>query len=240
MTHTHDNFERLSPRDYVDTKSWLAYEQNPYSTHWVRLDSCHRELSQGYNILLAITWLWANTNIRLLHDVTTPRCSKLGGCTTLPQPEQPWVVASLSAWLSSTVASMTQYLHHVVAMSLQWRRRQHDSAALLPAWLNIYITPRPSCLNSAISSRTRQQHCQHDSTAPSPAWLGSDNTQQLDHQRQRQRHVILAASRHVASSYRYYSPIYLVPGPMQASHCAAWHLHETSTFRRLVFEDFKL
>jgi hypothetical protein len=33
MTHTHDSFERPSPRDYVDTKSWLAYEQNPYSTN---------------------------------------------------------------------------------------------------------------------------------------------------------------------------------------------------------------
>jgi hypothetical protein len=33
MTHTHSDFECLSPRDYVDTKSWLAYEHNPYSTH---------------------------------------------------------------------------------------------------------------------------------------------------------------------------------------------------------------
>jgi hypothetical protein len=33
MTHTHDDFECLSPRDNVDTKSCLAYEQNPYSTH---------------------------------------------------------------------------------------------------------------------------------------------------------------------------------------------------------------
>jgi hypothetical protein len=33
MTHMHDGFECLSPRDYVDTKSWLAYEKNPYSTH---------------------------------------------------------------------------------------------------------------------------------------------------------------------------------------------------------------
>jgi hypothetical protein len=27
---------------------------------------------------------------------------------------------------------------------------------------------------------------------------------------------------------------------MQASRCAAWHLCEASTFRRLIFEDFKL
>jgi hypothetical protein len=32
MTHTHDNFKCLSPRDYVDTKPLLAYEQNPYPT----------------------------------------------------------------------------------------------------------------------------------------------------------------------------------------------------------------
>jgi hypothetical protein len=35
-TYTHDNFECPSPRAYVDIKSWLAYEQNPYSTCWVR------------------------------------------------------------------------------------------------------------------------------------------------------------------------------------------------------------
>jgi hypothetical protein len=31
--HMHDGFECMSPRDYIDTKSYLAYEQNPYSTH---------------------------------------------------------------------------------------------------------------------------------------------------------------------------------------------------------------
>jgi hypothetical protein len=29
MTHTHDDFECPSLRDYVDTKSRLAYEKNP-------------------------------------------------------------------------------------------------------------------------------------------------------------------------------------------------------------------
>jgi hypothetical protein len=29
----HDGFKCLNLGDYVDTKSWLAYEQNPYSTH---------------------------------------------------------------------------------------------------------------------------------------------------------------------------------------------------------------
>jgi hypothetical protein len=33
MTHRHDDFVSLSPKDFVDTKSWLAYEQNPYLTH---------------------------------------------------------------------------------------------------------------------------------------------------------------------------------------------------------------
>jgi hypothetical protein len=32
-THMHDDFKCLSPRDYVDTKSCLDFEQNPYSTH---------------------------------------------------------------------------------------------------------------------------------------------------------------------------------------------------------------
>jgi hypothetical protein len=35
-THTHDGFESPSFRDYADTKSWLAYEQNPYSIHKIR------------------------------------------------------------------------------------------------------------------------------------------------------------------------------------------------------------
>jgi hypothetical protein len=35
-THTHNNFECPSPRNYVDTKSRLAYELNPYSTCWIR------------------------------------------------------------------------------------------------------------------------------------------------------------------------------------------------------------
>jgi hypothetical protein len=62
-THMHDGFECSTPRDYVDTKSWLTYVQNPYSTHLVRSGSCHRETTLGYDILPAITWLRANTNI---------------------------------------------------------------------------------------------------------------------------------------------------------------------------------
>jgi hypothetical protein len=51
-THTHDDFKCPSPKDYVDMKSWLAYEQNPYSTQWVVSSSCHRETSLGYDISL--------------------------------------------------------------------------------------------------------------------------------------------------------------------------------------------
>jgi hypothetical protein len=52
MTHTHDDFECPSLRDYVASKSRLAYEQNSYSTHWVRLGSCRKETSLGYDIFL--------------------------------------------------------------------------------------------------------------------------------------------------------------------------------------------
>jgi hypothetical protein len=137
MTHRHHDFECLSPRDYVDTKSWLAYEQNPYSTHWVRTGSCHGDTSLVYDILPPITQLRANMNIRLLQATTAPRCSELGSCATLPQLVQPWVLVSSWAWLSSIVASMTQRQHHIVAKSLRQHHcgmtrqlcRQHDSAS---------------------------------------------------------------------------------------------------------------
>jgi hypothetical protein len=165
MTHSHDDIEHPSPRDYVDTKSWLAYERNPYSTQWIRSSSCHREMSLGYDIWLAIPQLQANTNIRLLHDATTPRCSDLRGCATLScsvivsmtrqhyhqhdststsRHGQVTSAALLLAWLSSIVASMTRHLHHVMTMSPQQLRRQHDSAALSPAWFGIYIVSRPT------------------------------------------------------------------------------------------------
>jgi hypothetical protein len=129
MTHKHNDSECLSPRDYVDTMFWLAYEKNPYSTHWVRSGSCHREMSQGYDILPAITQLWANTNIRLLHNVTTPWCSELRGCANLPQPIQPLVAAPLLAWLGSIAISMTRHLHHAAAKSPQQHHHQNDSTS---------------------------------------------------------------------------------------------------------------
>jgi hypothetical protein len=153
-THTHNNFEWLSPRDYIDTKSWLAYDQNPYSINWVRPGSCHREMSLGCDILPAITRLRGNKNIRLLHDATTPQCSMHGCCATYTRPVQPCVTAPSSAWLDSTITSMTQQ-HH----------RQHDSTStshcgqVAPAapslvWLDIYIAPRSSRPSSTVPAMT--------------------------------------------------------------------------------------
>jgi hypothetical protein len=62
--------------------------------------------------------------------------------------------------------------------------------------------------------------------------------QHLDHQHQ--QYMTLAVSRHAAISYLYCSPIYLVPGPMQVSHCAVWHLCDAPTFQRFTFEDSRL
>jgi hypothetical protein len=59
--------------------------------------------------------------------------------------------------------------------------------------------------------------------------------EQLD--RQHQQHMTLAASKHAASSYRYYLPLCLVPRPMQVSYCATWHLRDASTFQKFTFED---
>jgi hypothetical protein len=154
----------------------------------------------------------------------------------------------------SAISSMTRHLHRAAAKSPQQRRRHHYSAALSPAWLGIYITLRPSHPGSIIVSITWQHchqhdststsHCgqiasatlsQHDSTAPSPACLDNDITQLLDRQ-----HLTSAASRHAVSSYQYLSPLCFVPGPMQVPRYVAWHLREASTFRKLMFEDFKL
>jgi protein gp37 len=70
------------------------------------------------------------------------------------------IPATLSlASLSSTIASMTWHLHHIVTKSPWQCHRQHDSATPSPVWLGI-------------------------SVAPSPAWLDIDIMQQLDHQHQ--------------------------------------------------------
>jgi hypothetical protein len=61
--------------------------------------------------------------------------------------------------------------------------------------------------------------------------------QQLDHQQQ--QHAISVARRHIVSSYRYYSPMYLVPGPIQASHCTAWHLHVEDSHLKTLYSRVK-
>jgi hypothetical protein len=144
MTPTQNAFKCPSPRDNVDTKSWLAYEQNPYSTHWVRSSSCHREMSLGYDILHVITRLWADTNVNLtssccdntlmiwargLHNLTTASttlsCSAITSMTqqrhhqhdlaTTSRHGQVASVAPSLAWLGSTIASMTQHQHRTMA-----------------------------------------------------------------------------------------------------------------------------
>jgi hypothetical protein len=180
ITHTQDDFECPSPRDYVDTKSCLAYEQNRYSTHWVMSGYCHRETPLGYNILPAITQERAKKNISLLHDATTTRYSKLGGCATLLHQIQPWVTPPSPTWIDSNIVSMTPHIHRATVMSPRQHHRQHDSAAPSPAWLDIYIKPQPSGPGSTVTSKTRQHRRKHDSisksrssqvitAAPSPA-----------------------------------------------------------------------
>jgi hypothetical protein len=195
MTHRHDGFECSNLSDYVDTKSWLAYEQNPYSTHWVTSSSRHREISLGYDILPPITRLQANTNIRLLHDATTPWCSKLGGCAMLPQPVQPSVVASSPAWLSIYIASRWCCLGSAIASITRQYCRQHDSAfkpcyglvtSAEPslAWLSSIITSMTHHIHRDAAKSPRQHYRQHDSTStphrgqvasvvPSSVWLNS-------------------------------------------------------------------
>jgi hypothetical protein len=85
-------------------------------------------------------------------------------------------------WLSSTVASMTHHLHHVVDKSPRQCHCQHDSAAPSPTWLGIYKAPSLSWHGSIVTNMTqhlhrivakspRQRCCHYDSVALSPAWL---------------------------------------------------------------------
>jgi hypothetical protein len=180
-THRHDDLECSSPRDYVDTKSRLAYEQNPYSINWVRSGSCHRETSPCYGILSAITRLQANTNIRFLHDAqhldapisgaaqpttssTTLSCSAIASMTwqhyrqhdstSTSRRGQVTSTTSSPAWPDSIVASMTQHLHRATVELPQQRHHQHDSVAPLLARHDIYIASWPSCPDDTISNMT--------------------------------------------------------------------------------------
>jgi hypothetical protein len=94
-------------------------------------------------------------------------------------------VAPSPTWLGSTVASITQHLHHAVAKSHRQCHRQHDSATPSPAWLDIYTTPSlldiyttpllawlgstvismTWYLHNTIASMTRQHCGQHDSVS---------------------------------------------------------------------------
>jgi hypothetical protein len=144
MTHRHDCSKCSSPRDYVDTKSWLAYEQNPYSIHWVRLDFCHKETSLGYDISL-LSLGYKPTRIcdfftmrqhldALISGVVQPYHSQHDSVTLSPV----WLgiyIAPRPSRLDSFVTSMTRHLHRVVVKSPQQRchqhHHQHDSASLL-------------------------------------------------------------------------------------------------------------
>jgi hypothetical protein len=46
-THTHDDFEYPSLRDNIDTKSWIAYEQNPYQTHGIKSKKLNRHVHKS-------------------------------------------------------------------------------------------------------------------------------------------------------------------------------------------------
>jgi hypothetical protein len=184
MTHTHDGFQCSSPRDYLDTKSYLDYEQNPYSTHKVKSGSCHRVTSQGYDIsLLSLSY-----KLRWISDFFSMRQHLDGLISGATQPYHsqynPWVAAPSPAWLGSTIISMTQHLHCATIKSPWQHHHRHDLAALSPAWLGIniaswpsppaapspawlriYITLWPSSPGSAVTSMTRHLH---HATAKSP------------------------------------------------------------------------
>jgi hypothetical protein len=119
------HFECLSPRDYVDTKPWLAYEQNPYSTDWVRSGSFHRETSLHYDIsLLSLgykpTWISDFLTIRQHLD------------------------APISGLCNLTTTSMTRQCRH-----------KHELVALSLAWLSPNIMPQPNRPDSIVASLTR-------------------------------------------------------------------------------------
>jgi hypothetical protein len=152
-----------------------------------------------------------------------------------------WFDIYIASWPirpDSAVASMTQHLHHATTKSLRQRHHQQDSTAPSPAWLDNAIINMNRYLHHIVIKAPQQHHSQEDSTAPLSTWLDINVMQRLDHQQQ--YYMTLAASRLAASSYRYYSPLCLVSGPMQACQCAAWHLCEAFTFWKLAFEDFKL
>jgi hypothetical protein len=110
------------------------------------------------------------------------------------------------------------------------RHGQATSVAPSSAWLDRTIASMTRHLYHVATKSPRQHHRQHDWAAPLLAWLGKDITQRFDHQHK--KYITSIASRHVANSYWYYSPLCLVLGPMQASCCAA-----CTSMKHLPFQD---
>jgi hypothetical protein len=69
------------------------------------------------------------------------------GYVTLPQLVQPWVAAPSPAWLSNTIASMTQQHCH-----------QHNSACTLHCDQVTSAAPSPAWLGSTVISMTQHLH----------------------------------------------------------------------------------
>jgi hypothetical protein len=93
----------------------------------------------------------------------------------------------LPAWLDSTVASMTRYLHHTTVKLPRQHRYQHDSvstsrhdqvasAAPSPAWLSSTVASMSQYLYHTTVKSPRQRHRQHNLAVTSrhcQHWLGS-------------------------------------------------------------------
>jgi hypothetical protein len=159
----HDDFKCLNPRDYLDTKSWLAFEQNPYLTHWVRSGSCCEETSLCYDSLPAITRLRANMNIigdwhvnpTSSHCDNTPMLWHRGAAH--PYHNQYNLELQCRCQHDSAVPSLEWLIIYIAPRS---SRLDSAAAALSPAWLGIYIVPWPNRHSSAIVSMTRQRRRQ--------------------------------------------------------------------------------
>jgi hypothetical protein len=169
-THMHDDFEYSSPRDYVDTKSWLAYKQNSYSTHRVRSGSCHRETYLGYDILLAITRLRDNTNI--IDDWYANSTSSHYDSTSMLQAQGLRNLTTTGTTLScSTIVSITRQYHHQYDSTYISRHDQVALVASSPAWLSDIVISMTHHLHRAAAKLPRQCHRQHDLAASLSLWL---------------------------------------------------------------------
>jgi hypothetical protein len=164
MTHRHDCFECPSPRDYVDTKSWLAYEQNLYSIDWARSGSCHRETSLGYDISL-LSLGYKLTRISNFFTMRQHLDAPILGAVQPYHNEYNLELRCTPAWLGKIVTSMTRHLHCTAARSPQLRHRQHDSVAprphglesISPAWHSSIVTSMTQHMHRATAKSPRQR-----------------------------------------------------------------------------------